>query len=784
MGAPAIPHVTQNYVGLQHLVTELAQRSNKELIETLGTLDGAPSDAAKKRQFLTFLVGCRQEFVKLYVLCKWAVVSPDISRCIDVASWLHGQQQAFNNAVAALFYLQQSLQAAQMPWADIETALEVEKYKRPLGTIIHWFLPHKRLSPQKVLGVMRRLNILLAVRVALSEQLPQNYHGFNVLNGRVHFSVPNAGYWVELAVADDSTEGQFFFVDFGLENGLQIPFRARAKLEQATNDRLSKQPLRNVLDWLSNVAAVYRLSNLATQLTELEKVGAYAGVLNHIYRGWSLSVQYWVNSGQSGEIIVGIQPYGHVTTKWRPNIKSTWNLVTLQKGDGALELLKQVTEAHTSQIMCSFDTLSWVHGQSPTSAQVKIGAQKTSSLIIDQASGKMTLVGVGNVDPTRPIDSLEVLRIEVQQDIILRCAKACGWQVQRNLRFYSGEISGLEGVKMLSALRRPEWASGWYLCVGFGNYEEPKWAATRLQSVQRRWKLEFTKSLSSLTSNVDYNTFTKLSETYMTEFALYELCRELHATGTHHQRRGDVVLVDIRTLLPTEVSWVQSALRLTVQPDRTILAHGKLFPNAKELESSTDGEFKITVSSLSCLRQKLRKYADAATSLILARSLKLEVRKATLESIELAYASGQGVLTISGGTNVDIPDTNPQRILVAFLPSLLTQSGLVSVVAYLAEVFPVFVAISKLPGCTTLTQTASQVYLLRQSAPQGSKLSLEFLKRRNKSEVFITSTQPVAGLEKYFKHSSQKGVVPLQTGAAASIEACAMLLPQLFNCLQ
>lgn len=781
---PPIPHVTQNYVGLQHLVTELAQRSDKELQETLGTLDGAPSDAAKKRQFLTFLVGCRQEFVKLYVLCKWAVVSPDISRCIDVASWLHGQQQSFNNAVAALFYLQQSLQAAQMPWADIETALEVEKFRRPLGSMIHWFAPHKRLSPIKVLGVMRRLNILLAVRVALTEHLPQRYHGFKVLNGRVNFSIPILGYWVELSVADDSTNGQFFFVDFGLEDGSRLPERAHARLEQATNERLSRQPLRNVLDWLSNTVAVYRLSNLAAQVSELEKVGAYAGALIHKFVGWSLSIQYWVNSGHSGEIIVGIRPYGHVVAKWRPNNKASWSLVSLGEQFDASTLLTEVTETHTLLLMRHFDELPWVRQQSNNSAQVRLGTQRTASLIIDPTSGLMVVVGVGHIDPGRPEESLELLRIEAQQDSIARCAQASGWQVQKGLRLYSGDLACLVGVRVLLALRRPEWAAGWCLCVGFGSAEEPQWVATRLRSVQRRWRLEFTKNLPSLSSSVDFSTFAKLSEDYMTEFALYELCRELQTSGVRHQRLKNVILVDIRTLLPTDVSWVQSALRLTVNTDHTVVAHGKLYENAKELEAGSDGEFKITVNSLGCLRNILRKYASAATSLILARSLNLEVLKADFNSIELSYAGGQGVLTIREGSHVDLPESNPQSILGSFLPALLAQSGFVSVVAFLAEIFPVFVAISRLNDCTALAQTASRVCLVRQSAPMEPMLLLEFLNRRGKPEVFITCTQMISGLEKYFKSSSQKGVISLRTGAAASIEACVELLPHMFSCLR
>lgn len=211
-GPPAIPHITTNYVELRTIVTNLVGFSYQELQNVIETLPSVSSDLAKKRRFLDYVIKSRQAFVKLYVLAKWAKVSKEIAEVVDVVSWLHGQQNCFNNVVNALYGIERMLGGAKLRNPDIETALEVLKNGKPTHDM-HNFIPPEKLEPQLIYNVLRNLDVLLSIRLGLVEELPEEYRNYKIHDGRVKFTMERR-FTVDLGVADDKIDARFFLVDF------------------------------------------------------------------------------------------------------------------------------------------------------------------------------------------------------------------------------------------------------------------------------------------------------------------------------------------------------------------------------------------------------------------------------------------------------------------------------------------------------------------------------------------------------------------------------------------
>ena len=272
LNPPEIPHITTNFVPLSRVLTNLVFQSYSELTNILETLPSVNSDLARKRRLLDYLVKCRQEFVKAYVLTKWAKVSDQISTCIDVVSWLNGQQNCFTNVVNVLYDIERTLGGAKLRNPDIETALEVLKSGQPTFNS-HGFISPKKIGPRVVLSTLQDLNVLLSIRLALTEQLPPLYRNYKIEDGRVKFVVDNS-FVVSLGIADDSVDARFFMIDFEffIGNAIQpLSAELKIKIEKVVNNMLSSQNLSVVFDWMIRFSQNYKLSVVNQQLNDLER---------------------------------------------------------------------------------------------------------------------------------------------------------------------------------------------------------------------------------------------------------------------------------------------------------------------------------------------------------------------------------------------------------------------------------------------------------------------------------------------------------------------------------
>jgi len=819
--APPLEHITQNYFSLKSVILSVTDRCGKELANVLRTTENLPNDAARKEQFLRFVVACRQEYVKLYVLCKWAVVSGEISRSIDVANWLHGQINCFNNVVGALYNLQSSLGPAKSPWADLETALQVLNLGHPFPPPeAEAHLPETPMSEAEVLRLLKRLDVLIALRLALHEQIPLHYRNYVVHNGRARFHLGNGILWVEFSIADEAVETatRFFYVDCGLNHeNTELNNNLRLKIESTVNQQLTQKGLVDVLDWLSYVAALFRLQLLERQLAAMERgAGPWANVVSHRFSSTSLKIRYFLYSTDPGEIQISLSDVAPFDLLVEPRVEVNPN-ATL---DGLADrILYEATKTHASKLITAISA-PFITAKTDLSVSLELSPYKYTDLSIDSTSGKFVLAGQGPLinsaqkkinDGQDAVSVLHELRTQVSMETIAARAEASGWQARRNIKLPSDELSKIAPHTSLLALSLPN-SSRWSLCIALGGQPEldPRWFACRLTSLQGRWVLQ---SINDIRVNLnladpDYSLFAKLIGSHQRHIMVLEVLRELESGNVRFgvkQRDGENVsiVIDITTILPESSKWSHSGLLLTGEAGNQISIEGRAqtgklislgkFENPIGSTLLTiDGEtgvFKITTNekqdTLHALTETLKQLHHTALSLVAASSLGVKVKSVTLEQLEFQYAEPAGRIFVQYGQQITFADDNPQKFLSPFLPAIsdYTHSSLSRTVAFLQQSYPICELVTRLQ--TSMPQL--KLSILPHSMNQmrihvGTGLEKPYLDvtlrdfRRKAVVYYITggnSADQHPEIAKCFKSGNKLDgkVVPLVSGCAVTLQS-------------
>lgn len=575
---PNIPHITVNYISLGTLLTAVAVRCYTELQNVLRTLNGQSSDSARKISFLNYIVTSRQTLVKLYVLCKWAAVSKEIQRCIDVSNWLHGQQNCFDNGLTEFYHLQQTLNAAKLPQADIQNALLV-MVKGSLSHSDYGFVSAEPLSAKSILQTLKLLDVLLAVRLALSEKLPPLYRNYAIHDGRVTFTVLGS-FHASFSVADDSVDARFFFVDFHFDFGgaPKVDPGFFLSFEAIVNKKLAAESLRAVLNWILRYCSLCKLILYEEQFKKMKK-GLWSGLIKRKNSSASLclTIEYWIHKPGCFELKIGLKPDGTILAKWlidgvnhgipnealkallgsagtAPNVERALQMIQVKHVFLKLNVLFELSFGKgfsNSSDEYPLQTYSsdhrWIRKLDSARLLIQLGPTRTTELTINPSTGFYVFCGnnpafvlaaqalnvIDNALEALPI--LERLRCAAMQDTIATRAEAAGWICRIGTRLRSEDVAKFKAnVKVTLMLRLPEWTGGWFVLVGIGaNFVE--WAAVRMTCRQRRWSIQVFHALDvNDEDDPNFEFFTRLSRECSRQFALYEMCEELVAAGVRH----------------------------------------------------------------------------------------------------------------------------------------------------------------------------------------------------------------------------------------------------------
>ncbi|CAH2351281.1 mediator of RNA polymerase II transcription subunit 14 [[Candida] railenensis] len=372
-----IPHITTNIIPLSSILKFYSQESYKQLtnvIENLSANSITELDSKRKSQLLQVLISLRKDFIKIYTLVKWASVSKDVSKLIDLLNWFRIQDSYFENLAYGINELNR-YSGAKLPNPDLITAIEVLIQGRPQLPSYN-IIPQEKISSSKVLKVLKSLNLVLTTRMALhsgDDDIPKRLlSNYVVGNGRIYFTIPNE-FQVSISVANDNivydhsdkeeySKSPFYFVDFkflfginpetllithdnsasnnkdissvdlqGEENGdvgtvaTKLPISSFQKLEKISNQVLLNSGLKGLYELLHRYSISFKLYLISRQLRNFAVNSKWRGNIQYQYQKSLIVINYWSSQYLSSKwksfIELGVDKDYNLNFRWFKNGK-------------------------------------------------------------------------------------------------------------------------------------------------------------------------------------------------------------------------------------------------------------------------------------------------------------------------------------------------------------------------------------------------------------------------------------------------------------------------------
>ena len=229
-------------------------------------------------------------------------------------------------------------------------------------------MPPKPLSKKELLGVLRKLNTLLTVRLNLHEDVPEEMKDFTIASGRATFHVKDE-FELDLSIAEEDPSSQLYFVDFRFTFapcGANLPEGPlRNHIEGRVNDLLRREGLSACYRFLHDLVLTHKLSILRKQGYEMARSHWSENIrVEAVHR--SIVVQYWLTRpGGKSWLEIGIRkgrpkgagysllpdnPYIAIRC-FRHGKEVVDHNVQLNLADLSMEaILKQVITKHTNYI--------------------------------------------------------------------------------------------------------------------------------------------------------------------------------------------------------------------------------------------------------------------------------------------------------------------------------------------------------------------------------------------------------------------------------------------------
>jgi mediator of RNA polymerase II transcription subunit 14 len=108
-----------------HISTQPQQQSATALTNGKASNNQSTENVQKKLRILEFAHAKRTEFIKLLVLSQWSRQAGDVSKLIDLQSFIRTRHMAYNAAIQRVADMKRDLVRAQIANPDLNTALEV-----------------------------------------------------------------------------------------------------------------------------------------------------------------------------------------------------------------------------------------------------------------------------------------------------------------------------------------------------------------------------------------------------------------------------------------------------------------------------------------------------------------------------------------------------------------------------------------------------------------------------------------------------------------------------------
>lgn len=326
--------------------------------------DQTKSNLDKKDRILNFANDSKANLIKLLVLLQWSKGVKDVSKTISLNFWLHQLREQYNLACFDLYMLKTEATEWQLPNPDIGTAGEVLARGKVPSLPHLGYRPLGKLSKKQILSTLRRLNNLLAFRLALDEDIPVFFRDYHVHDGRVTFRVATE-FEVDVSVLGATSEAKYQMVDlkFLFTPRPNISEPLRMQLEGLINAELNSNGLSGCYSFLHELSLTSKLTEYYKQAIDMSR-RQFAGQLRVELLHRNLIVRYWTERPIAKSWIeIGI--YSQKAPSNLPNTTSSIGVRWFREGkrveDFEIQLdpqnvslssiLSQITAQHASHIL-------------------------------------------------------------------------------------------------------------------------------------------------------------------------------------------------------------------------------------------------------------------------------------------------------------------------------------------------------------------------------------------------------------------------------------------------
>lgn len=493
--------------------------------------DTSEASVSKKRTLMEFAHNQRDRFIKTLVLSDWARNADDMARLVDLKVWQEKQVAAQRNAMQFIGVMKTDMAGAKMPNPNIEGALELLATGKASRIPDLGYLPAKRLTAKQLLRTLQDMNVTLATRLNLHDELPFHFNDFSIANGRATFRVPQE-FEVDLSVADEDPTTPFYFIDLRFlfnptpslsDEGL------RAALEGRANIALAEDGPKGCYELLHNFVLTHKINILRDQTFALMREKWFDCLVVEMKKR-VLIIQYWsgvpgpkswleigVSTGKSEakrakpatpQLAVRWFRKGKETARDDDVIKVDWQDISAEA------VLAATTAKHVSSTLST--VRDRLHTLSGTASKLKINLTTSSStpgacslalslpglrtpltVRVSGVTGKWSISPATaltarterglNADPNSdPALSLIQLVCQSVQDRVAKAADLAGWTPVPRQALHplaTASVTALFGIGVVSrSIYRCSagWGDSWALIATFGLAGE-KWWATRLE---------------------------------------------------------------------------------------------------------------------------------------------------------------------------------------------------------------------------------------------------------------------------------------------------------------
>ncbi|KAM3435920.1 hypothetical protein MY4824_004582 [Beauveria thailandica] len=536
-----ITHITQGFIPLSAFLTRLAQVTHNSLQEKVAELSkmpipasalnggatnltsSAPDDTSaenlrKKATLLHFAQDMHAKWVKALVITEWSRRANMVSKLIDLKFHMDQLRVHYDMCLDKMVNVKRDLTYARMPAPDLKTALQVLSTGSAPWIPDHQYIEPPPLTADEKLRWIKDLNTRLSLRLNLQDydKIPHQFRNYEIRSGRVTFKVPDE-FEVELTIADEDTDKQFWFIDFRYAftpSALSLSEGLRNHLENYVNDALARNGLAGCYQFLHEMVLTAKITELKRQALRLSRT-SWDGTLVVEPLNRALAIQYWssrstttkswvliaINSGKKNGKVDEKTP-SHLVVKWyRDNkevkdVKLALNVGTLS----AESLLKEVIGRHIGYILQNIrDKLLEaprfkqheaamnlrISNTNPGDCMLttEVSHNATTTLLVEPTTGIFAVkpqskfsipyehqLNSGKNSTDDGAACLENVRCAMMEDELHRRGNTVGWQTQK-MPLSVEEVKSVTKMRDWTRtiwMRKQGWGESWYMAIFLG----------------------------------------------------------------------------------------------------------------------------------------------------------------------------------------------------------------------------------------------------------------------------------------------------------------------------